>query len=186
MDRRLDQQSVSKHAGVRPVSAAWRLHAFEELSPAQLYAVLSARVAVFVVEQDCPYQELDGMDDAGLHLVAWQSGSSIAAYARILPPGTRFEQPSIGRVLTRADARRSGLGRELMRRAIEVTRERFPKAPVRLSAQCHLEHFYRALGFAVISPPYEEDGIPHVKMELEAQGLPQPSGSGPGSEQRKR
>lgn len=151
-----------------PASAAWRVYAFEELSLGQLYAVLAARVAVFVVEQDCPYQDLDGMDDAALHLVAWQGASSVAAYARILPPGTRFDIPSIGRVITRAESRRTGLGRELMQRAIDLTRERFAGQAIRLSAQCYLERFYRGFGFEVISPPYDEDGIAHVEMELPA------------------
>lgn len=186
MNQRLEDSATSKHDSVRPASPAWRLHAFEELSLAQLYAVLAARMAVFVVEQDCPYQDLDGMDHAALHLVAWQGASSVAAYARILPPGARFDRPSIGRVLTSAGARRTGLGRELMRRAIEISRARFPGQAVRLSAQCYLEHFYQALGFEVVSPPYEEDGIPHVAMELPAQAYRQSCGNETDSEQRKR
>ena len=116
------------------------------------------------------------MDDAALHLVAWQGASSVAAYARILPPGTRFDRPSIGRVLTGIDVRRTGLGRELMQRAIDVTGQRFPGQAVRVSAQCYLERFYQALGFSIISTPYEEDGIAHVEMELAAPAVRQFSG----------
>jgi len=163
-----EQKKSSQHADVSPASPAWRLYAFEDLALAELYAVLAARVAIFVVEQDCPYQDLDGLDDLGLHLVAWQNVSSVAAYARILPPGTRFGQPSIGRVLTHAGMRRTGLGRELMQRALLATRENFPDQAVRLSAQCHLERFYRSFGFAIVSAPYKEDGIAHVDMELPA------------------
>jgi len=173
MRRQRDTTATSQHASVSQTSPAWLVYAFEDLAPTELYAVLAARVAVFVVEQDCPYQDLDGLDDVALHLVAWQKASTVAAYARILPPGTRFEQPSIGRVLTHADVRRTGLGRELMRRAIELTCARFPGQAVRVSAQCYLECFYRSLGFAVISPPYEEDGIPHVEMELPAPAVRQ-------------
>lgn len=150
------------------MSPEWQLYTFGEFGRAQLYAVLAARVAVFVVEQDCPYQDLDGLDEIGLHLVAWGPDSAVVAYARILPPGTRFEQPSIGRVLTSLSVRRTGVGRELMRRAIAAVAERYPGQAIRLSAQCYLERFYGALGFSVVSAPYEEDGIPHVEMELPA------------------
>lgn len=168
MNQKTSRQSASRHGDVSPASPEWRLHSFDQLDVAQLYSVLAARVAVFVVEQDCPYQDLDGLDDVGLHLVGWESDGSVVAYARILPPGTRFEQPSIGRVLTRLDGRRSGLGRALMRRAIEAVRSNYPDLPIRISAQCHLERFYGGLGFDVDSAPYEEDGIPHVEMELPA------------------
>lgn len=168
MSRKASKQVVSEHESVSAASPEWGLHAFGQFDVGQLYAVLAARVAVFVVEQDCPYQDLDGLDDAALHLVGWAGDGSVVAYARILPPGMRFEQPSIGRVLTSLPGRRSGLGRELMRRAIEVVGERYPGRPVRISAQCYLERFYVELGFAVDSAPYEEDGIPHVEMELPA------------------
>lgn len=148
-------------------SLHWRLKAFDDLSRAELYALLAVRVAVFVVEQDCPYQEIDGRDGAALHLAAWTPGGEVAAYARILPPGTRFEQPSIGRVLTAAGHRRIGLGQTLMRRAIAETRSRFPGFDVRISAQCYLERFYTDLGFRLDSDPYDEDGIPHVDMRLD-------------------
>lgn len=130
--------------------------------------MLAARVAVFVVEQDCPYQDLDGLDDIALHLAGWADDGSVVAYARILPPGTRFEQPSIGRVLTTLPGRRRGLGRELMRRAIQLVFEHYPGYPVRISAQCYLERFYRELGFTPDSEPYKEDGIAHVEMQLPA------------------
>ncbi|MBL37164.1 MAG: GNAT family N-acetyltransferase [Xanthomonadales bacterium] len=167
-DRSTPSEHAPGHEGVSPTRLDWRLHAFDQFDVRQLYVVLAARVAVFVVEQDCPYQDLDGLDDLALHLVGWDDDGSVVAYARILPPGTRFEQPSIGRVLTSLDGRRSGLGRELMRRAIEVIGERYPGCPVRISAQCYLERFYCELGFAVDSAPYEEDGIPHVEMQLPA------------------
>ncbi|MGK7294926.1 MAG: GNAT family N-acetyltransferase [Candidatus Wenzhouxiangella sp. M2_3B_020] len=151
-------------------SLQWRLKAFDELSRRELYAVLGARVAVFVVEQDCPYQEIDGRDGDALHLAAWTPDGSLAAYARILPPGTRFDQPSIGRVLTAAGHRRTGLGQTLMRRAIAEARSRFPGDDIRISAQCYLERFYTGLGFRIDSDPYDEDGIPHVDMRLGPEG----------------
>lgn len=168
MSRKPSNQTSSEHEGVSIAAPQWSLHAFGQFDVGQLYAVLAARVAVFVVEQNCPYQDLDGLDDVALHLVGWAGDGSVVAYARILPPGTRFEQPSIGRVLTGLPGRRLGLGRELMRRAVKVVGEHFPGRAVRISAQCYLERFYVDLGFAVDSAPYEEDGIPHVEMELPA------------------
>lgn len=160
---------LSQRGDRNQATVEWRLYSFGQLERSQLYAVLAARVAVFVVEQDCPYQDLDGQDEVGLHLVGWGADNEVAAYARILPPGTRFEQPSIGRVLTSLSVRRTGIGRDLMRRAIASTRERYPGSPIRLSAQCYLERFYEDLGFSVVSAPYEEDGIPHVEMQLPAE-----------------
>ncbi len=145
------------------VPVAWRVERFEELSIEQLYAILAARVAVFVVEQDCPYQDLDGLDDCGVHVSAW-SGETLRAYARVLPPGKRFTEPSIGRVLTTRAARGTGLGRELMRRSIAAAASAWPGKALRISAQQHLERFYRELGFETVSEPYPEDGIPHVEM----------------------
>lgn len=162
------EQPLSQRGGNDKSVAAWRLYRFGQLELGELYAMLAARVAVFVVEQDCPYQDLDGLDEQGLHLVAWGADNDVAAYARILPPGTRFEQPSIGRVLTGLRVRRTGIGRELMQRAVATVREHYPGMPIRLSAQCYLERFYADLGFSVVSAPYEEDGIPHVEMELPA------------------
>lgn len=141
----------------------WRVERFDELSLDRLYAILAARVAVFVVEQDCPYQDLDGLDDCGLHVSAW-SGDAVLAYARVLPPGKRFAEPSIGRVLTTRPARRTGLGRELMRRSIETVERSYPGRSLRISAQQYLERFYTGLGFETVSEPYPEDGIPHVEM----------------------
>ncbi|HSH27599.1 MAG TPA: GNAT family N-acetyltransferase [Wenzhouxiangella sp.] len=145
------------------VPVAWRVERFEELSIEQLYAILAARVAVFVVEQDCPYQDLDGLDGCGVHVSAW-TGETLRAYARVLPPGKRFAEPSIGRVLTTRAARGTGLGRELMRRSIAAAASAWPGKALRISAQQHLERFYRELGFETVSEPYPEDGIPHVEM----------------------
>lgn len=141
----------------------WRVHRFDELDAATLYALLAARVDVFVVEQSCPYPELDGRDADALHLSAWQDGR-LAGYARLVPPGGRFAEPSIGRVLTTAAFRGVGFGRPLMQRAIEAVESTWPGQPIRLSAQAHLQGYYASLGFAADSAIYDEDGIPHVDM----------------------
>ena len=142
---------------------SWRLARFEELTLDRLYAILAARAAVFVVEQDCPYQDLDGLDRCGLHLAAW-SDDRLLAYARVLPPGGRFAEPSIGRVLTAQPARGTGLGKELMRRSIEIAHQYYPGMGLRISAQRYLERFYAEIGFTTVSEAYLEDGIPHVEM----------------------
>lgn len=142
----------------------WHEARFNVLTVEHLYAILAARVDVFVVEQDCPYPELDGLDHAALHLWATDETGRIAAYARITAPGSRFAEPSIGRVLTTLDYRGTGLGRELMERAIGLGQARYPGADLRISAQQHLERFYAGLGFAFVHGPYPEDGIPHIEM----------------------
>lgn len=144
----------------------WQLAAFNHLDTQSLYALLAARVAVFVVEQRCAYQELDGLDSSALHLTGRLDDERLVAVARILPPGTRFAEPSIGRVLTLPPMRGTGLGRVLTQRAIEICRQRWATLPIRLSAQHHLEAFYGSLGFATISDPYDEDGIAHIDMLL--------------------
>lgn len=141
----------------------WRWYAFEELAVDQLYAILAAREAVFVVEQKCAYQELDGLDAGAHHLVGW-SGNEVAAYLRVLGPGVRFAEPSLGRILTTLRFRGTGIGRELVQRGLDCTDERFAGSSVRISAQAHLQPFYAGFGFATVSQPYLEDGIPHVEM----------------------
>mgnify|MGYP006273546779 CR=1 FL=1 len=158
-ERRLD-------TGVDHLLLRWELQAFNALTRLELYSILAARIAVFVVEQDCPYPELDGRDVEALHLTAWLDDGEIAAYARILPPETRFAEPSIGRILTTRNHRGTGLGRVLVRRAIDATRSRFPDQDIRISAQRHLGAFYGSFGFEDDSEPYDEDGIPHVDMRL--------------------
>lgn len=142
----------------------WSVARFEELELGQLYAILAARSAVFVVEQDCAYQDLDGFDAAGIHLWAASDADRVLAYARLLPPGLRYAEPSIGRVLTTSSDRGRGLGRELMQRALREASRRFPGEPIRISAQQYLERFYGQLGFEAVRGPYLEDGIPHIEM----------------------
>ena len=142
----------------------WQALPYQQLSRDQLYAILNARVAVFVVEQDCPYQDVDGLDPAGIHVIGSLSDGQVLAYARVLPPGKRFAEPSIGRVLTTGVGRGRGLGRELMERSLTVAGEYFPGQAIRISAQQYLVAFYTSLGFETVRGPYPEDGIPHLEM----------------------
>ena len=140
---------------------------FHELTLDQLYEILRARQEVFTVEQDCAYQDADGKDHLSWHLTCWDSNAespSLLGYLRVVYPGIKYPEPSIGRVLTREAARGTGLGRELMQHAIRHTHRELPQAAIRISAQLYLQRFYQALGFEQVSTPYDEDGIPHIEM----------------------
>lgn len=141
----------------------WQWCRLPGLTTQQLHAVFAARIAVFVVEQACPYQELDSWDLDAEHLIAWQ-GESVAAYLRVLAPGVRFSEPSVGRILTGQLYRRTGLGRELVARGLAHVDAAHTGADVRISAQLYLERFYRSFGFLPASEVYPEDGIPHIEM----------------------
>ena len=140
----------------------WTLDAFSELAIARWYAISQARTAVFIVEQNCPYQDLDGKDAKCLHLAGWD-GAALAAYLRIVPPGVSYAEASLGRVLTSAAYRRGGFGRQLLTEGIARCSD-IHGGPIRIGAQRYLERFYGELGFVTASPEYDEDGIPHVEM----------------------
>jgi len=132
---------------------------FADLSPVELYDILSARNAVFVVEQKCAYQDIDDKDQAALHVVIPFQGK-LGAYCRVLPPGVSYTEWSIGRVLTAAHARGHKLGHQLMKEALAA----IGKNPVRISAQSYLQKFYETHGFTRVGEEYLEDDIPHVEM----------------------
>ncbi len=134
----------------------------DEFSAADLYDMLKLRVDVFVVEQHCPYPELDGNDKDCLHLRLLQDGELLACARLWRPP--REHHPRIGRVAVSPNHRGKRLGEALMREAIAEVEKRHPGEPVKISAQSHLQKFYGSLGFEVISEEYLEDGIPHVDM----------------------
>jgi len=141
----------------------WTIKKFDELTLDELYNILQLRNEVFIVEQNCVYKDPDGKDQSAWHLMAIEDDKLIA-YTRILPPGVSYNNPAIGRVVTSTSKRRSGLGRELMKRSIEACEKLFGKISITLSAQVYLEDFYKSLGFIVVGEEYLEDGIPHIKM----------------------
>jgi ElaA protein len=141
---------------------SWSLHKFGDLAPGELYAMLRLRQQVFVVEQRCIYADCDGIDASCHHLAGWQNGR-LAAYARIVPPGVKYAEPSIGRVATAPECRRRGLGRELMVRALDAVLALYGPVPVQIGAQSYLRGFYAQFGF-VPGEPFMEDGIPHLHM----------------------
>ncbi|MBQ0732306.1 MAG: GNAT family N-acetyltransferase [Oleispira antarctica] len=145
----------------------WQWVLFDELSLNELYDIMKVRQAVFTVEQDCAYQDADGLDQFSWHLVGWHEHSGeqkVAAYLRVVFPDKKYPEPSIGRVLTAEQARGTGLGKVLIREAITHVVDEYPDAAVRISAQQHLEKFYSEFGFKTVSEPYDEDGIPHIEM----------------------
>jgi ElaA protein len=136
----------------------WHERTFDQLTPRELYAIVALRERVFVVEQQCVYLDADGLDPIAMHLWAARDGA-VVAYLRILPPGAKWPEASIGRVIVATGERGTGLGRELMTRGIAIA-----GGPIRIGAQAHLQRFYGELGFEPISGVYVEDGIPHVDM----------------------
>lgn len=145
----------------------WQWASFDALSKEDLYAALARRQEVFVVEQACAYQDIDGHDRQAFHLLGWQGDAAqrhLAAYLRCLFPGIKYPEISLGRVLCAPSVRGAGVGRELLVQGILHAERQFPGLPIRISAQLYLESFYRNAGFGRISEPYDEDGIPHVDM----------------------
>lgn len=143
----------------------WRFARFEALSVGELQYIYKARQEVFAVEQTCAFLDADGLDERGFHLAAWSSlQREPLAYARLLDPGVKYEEPSIGRVITTAAARGRGLGRELMTRALVRAAETWPGLGIRIAAQSRLEAFYASFGFVVVGARYLEDGIDHSEM----------------------
>lgn len=145
----------------------WHWCRFDELSVFDLQAIYRARQTVFSIEQACAYLDADGFDETSFHLAAWSPDRTMPlAYARVVHPGQKYQEPSIGRVITIAAVRGTGLGRELVRRAVVHCQEAFPGQGIRISAQTRLEAFYASFGFQPIGEPYMEDGIPHTEMLL--------------------
>lgn len=147
----------------------WKVKTFDQLNSMDVYSMLHLRESVFILEQDCLYQDIDFKDLKCTHLLGWQEESeeNLAAYARILPPGVTFEEPGIGRVVTAPPFRGLSLGRELMREAIRVAQILYAGQPIRISAQAHLQRFYGEFGFQAEGSIYDEDGIPHMAMVLQ-------------------
>jgi ElaA protein len=148
-----------------PISWQWKR--FAELEPAELYALLGARAEVFIVEQACAFLDLDGLDAFAWHLLGWSERDgvrSLGAYLRLIEPGRKYVEPSIGRVLTTASFRGVGLGRAAMSEGLARARDLYPGQAIRIGAQQRLERFYEELGFRTVSEPYQEDNIAHVEM----------------------
>ena len=142
----------------------WHYKHFDRLTTAELYALLQLRSKVFVVEQNCPYQDLDNKDQKAVHLWYSDHTGAILACCRLLPQGVSYTEASIGRVVTDPEARGRNIGRELMERAIRYVHEHWPATTIRIGAQLYLKQFYESLSFVQASEVYLEDNIPHIEM----------------------
>ncbi|MFT6407070.1 MAG: ElaA protein [Arenicella sp.] len=142
----------------------WKTDSFETLATRQLYDLLMLRQAVFVVEQECAYPDLDDTDLLAMHLSGHSDSGELMAYARLIRPGVSYDQASIGRVVVSPNARGRRLGQSLMEAALAEMARLYPGQAIKIGAQQHLEKFYNELGFETISKMYLEDGIPHIHM----------------------
>lgn len=135
----------------------------QDLSPLEVHEMFKSREAVFVVEQQCVYQDADDYDLSAWHLFCRRDGK-LVAYTRVVDPGLKFPEPSIGRVMTVKESRTDKLGRPLMIEAIRFTEKKFPHRGIKIGAQSYLCNFYSSFGFKQVSEEYDEDGIPHINM----------------------
>lgn len=140
--------------------------AFPGLSADEVHALYKLRTAIFVVEQECAYQEVDDHDLVSHHLLGYENDALIAC-ARICPPHTVYAQASIGRIAVKESFRRTGFGEQLFAVSLGKCQELYPHQPVKLQAQVYLENFYKIFGFKTISAPYPDFGIMHVDMMLD-------------------
>ncbi|QIY84522.1 ElaA protein [Epilithonimonas bovis DSM 19482] len=141
----------------------WKVKTFDELSTEELYQIIRARVDVFVVEQNCPYQDLDNYDQLAIHLWA-EKDAEVMAYCRIFDKAIKYPETSIGRVITTQKARGTGLGRQLIAYAVQIIENRLKTQDIRISAQDYLIKFYSDFGFRDTGKKYLEDNLPHTEM----------------------
>lgn len=153
------------HEGKRMIE--WQWSRFDQLDAGAVYDMLAARQQVFVLEQACLYPDIDGIDRDAHHLLGWRVDGGrreLVAYLRCVPPGAKYAEPSLGRVLTTAAARGSGIGVALLENGLRHAQELHPGMRIRISAQLYLRRFYERFGFEATSEPYDEDGIAHIEM----------------------
>ncbi len=149
----------------------WTWHGFDGFDIHALYDALALRCRVFIGEQG-PYQDPDGIDQRSWHLLGRDAGGALVAYLRVVEPGIKYAEPSIGRVITAPEVRGSGAGKLLMREGIACARSVWPGCAIRISAQARLRRFYEELGFSAVGDEYLEDDIPHLEMLLAAEAGP--------------
>ena len=142
----------------------WTWQRFEQLGVDNLYDALALRCRVFILEQG-PYLDPDGLDRQSWHLLGRDHNGTLQAYLRVVDPGLKYTEPSIGRVITSPEARGTGLGRQLFAEGVARCEAAWPGQGIRISAQAHLERLYGSYGFVRVGEPYSEDNIPHLEME---------------------
>lgn len=145
---------------------SWVCKNFEEISGEEMHEILSIRQNVFIVEQKCVYQDADELDRCSWHLLGRSVDGTIVAYGRVNFPGSRYREPSFGRILTSKDVRGLGVGREVVRRCIELCKRQYPELDIRISAQTYLVDFYSDFGFEEVGEPYDDEGVEHIDMVM--------------------
>jgi ElaA protein len=152
---------------------AWTWARLDDLTARDVYDLLALRSEVFVMEQQCVFLDADGADMQAWHLLGRNAQGGLDAYLRLVDPGVKYAEPSIGRVVTHPNARGTGLGRLLMQEGIARTHDTWPGQATRIGAQARLQRFYEDLGFVRQGDEYIEDGIPHIEMELQGEQVQQ-------------
>jgi len=144
----------------------WILKKFDELTLDEFHNILQLRINVFIVEQNCPFPELDGKDKRAYHLFAFKEDNptEIIAYTRIFKPGDYYKKAAIGRVVVHPDFRKDGLGYKLIVKSVSQIKKLFKTTSIKIGAQTYLKKFYNSLGFIKEGEDYIEDGIPHIYM----------------------
>jgi len=143
---------------------SWQWRNFDELTPIEMQAMFALRQDVFIIEQNCIYQDIDGKDDKAIHLLAWMDNKLVATL-RVFENYPEYQNNvSIGRICTEKSVRKYGIGRELVAESIQFIEEHFPNKPIQIGAQFYLKKFYENFGFKQISDIYDEDGIDHILM----------------------
>lgn len=142
----------------------WKIKFFDELTVHELYLIISLRAEVFIVEQNCPYQDADGKDPKSFHLMGFNKEEELVVYSRILPQNISYSEVSIGRVVSSPKVRGTGAGKLLMDKSLEIIRQKFGDVPVKIGAQSYLKKFYESFGFVQTSEEYLEDNISHIEM----------------------
>lgn len=141
----------------------WQWSELDELSPRDVYEMLCLRSRVFVVEQDCVFQDEDGADPKATHLLGWHD-KELIGYARVFAPGVFHEDTYISRIVSAPEVRRTGIGRMIVAESLRFSAERWPQQPIRIAAQNRLRNFYEEFGFVAVGEPYMHDGILHLDM----------------------
>lgn len=145
----------------------WNWQLFSDLSGEEVHDILAIRQQVFIVEQNCVYQDADEYDSRSWHLTGRRQTGEIDVYARLLWPGSRFTEPAIGRLLTRKSMRKKGLARDAVIKVLAKCRKEYSGKNIKISAQVYLKDFYSDFGFKAIGEQYDEDGIDHIEMIVE-------------------
>lgn len=146
------------------MTLTWTTKPFPDLTLSELYALLQLRSEVFVVEQTCAFQDIDGQDQAAHHLLGYTETGELAAYTRLFAAGISYPEASIGRVVVSPKFRRYGLGKLLLHESIAAVEQLFGTQPIQIGAQLYLQQFYESFGFRQVGEGYLEDGIPHIHM----------------------